>query len=144
MFVPADHQIAFDPRQPFSRADARAAGLTPEKLLSKRFHKIFWDSYVSSDVRITPLLRAKAVLRLVPSGSYISHHTAAELWGASAPPDGATHVTLRLPIDGRFARESARTIANLRRRPRFARACRSQLLSRPFWTLPQSASDLST
>jgi hypothetical protein len=94
MFVPADHQIAFDPRQPFSRAEARAAGLTPETLLSKRFHKIFWDSYVSSDVRITPLLRAKAVFRLVPSGSYISHHTAAELWGASAPPDGATHVTL--------------------------------------------------
>ena len=29
-------------------------------LLSKRFHKIFWDAYVSRDVPITPLLRAFA------------------------------------------------------------------------------------
>ena len=94
MFVPAQAQSAFDPRQPFSRAEARAAGLTPEMLLSKRFHKIFWDAYVARDVAITPLLRAKVVIRLVPPGSYISHHTAAELWGAVVPPEGATHVTL--------------------------------------------------
>jgi hypothetical protein len=50
-------------------------------LLSRRFHKIFWDTYVSRGVSVTPLLRAKAVVRLVPSGSFISHHTAAELWG---------------------------------------------------------------
>jgi len=63
-------------------------------LLSRRFHKIFWDTYVAREVLITPLLRAKAVIRLVPSGSFISHHTAAELWGAAPPADGATHVTL--------------------------------------------------
>jgi hypothetical protein len=94
MFVPAQSQHRFDPRQPFSRAEARAAGLTPEVLISKRFHKIFWDTYVAREVLITPLLRAKAVIRLVPSGSFISHHTAAELWGAAPPADGATHVTL--------------------------------------------------
>lgn len=81
MFVPARNRDAFDPREPFSRAEARAAGLTAEMLLSKRFHKIFWDAYVSSDVPITSLLRAKAVIRLVPTGSYISNSTAAELWG---------------------------------------------------------------
>jgi hypothetical protein len=80
MFVPAQRQRRFDPRQPFSRAGARAAGLTPEILLSKRFHKVFWDTYVAREVLITLLLRAKAVIRLVPSGSFISHHTAAELW----------------------------------------------------------------
>jgi hypothetical protein len=94
MFVPAESQDGFDPRQPFSRAEARAAGLTPEMLLSKRFHKIFWDAYVSREVRITPLLKAKTVIRLVPSGSFISHHTAAELWGAAMPAGGVTHVTL--------------------------------------------------
>jgi hypothetical protein len=47
MFVPAQTQRAFDPRQPFSRAETRAAGLSPEMLLSKRFHKIFWDTYVA-------------------------------------------------------------------------------------------------
>jgi hypothetical protein len=117
MFVPAQTQDAFDPRQPFSRAEARAAGLTPEMLVSKRFHKIFWDAYVARDVPITALLRAKAAIRLVPSGSFISHHTAAELWGATVPADGATHVTLpsarrrqvRQGIRSHYRKDSART-----------------------------------
>jgi hypothetical protein len=61
-------------------------------LLTKRFHKLFWDSYVLREVKITPLIRAQAALKLVPAGSHISHHTAAELWGATVPPDGNTHV----------------------------------------------------
>ena len=59
-------------------AEARAAGLTADMLLSRRFHKIFWDAYVARDIAITPLLRAKAVLKLVPRGSYISHHSVVE------------------------------------------------------------------
>jgi hypothetical protein len=108
MFIPAEAQQAFDPRQPFSRAEARAAGLTPEMLLSRRFHKVCWDTYVSRDVAITPLLRAKAVIRLVPSGSYISHHTAAELWGAAPPADSGTHVTLP-SANGRLVRQGVRS-----------------------------------
>jgi hypothetical protein len=73
-------------------------------LLSRRFQKIFWDCYVAREVPITPLLRAKAVIRLVPSGSYICHHTAAELWGAAPPADGATHVTLP-SANGRLVRQ---------------------------------------
>ncbi|HJV15539.1 MAG TPA: hypothetical protein VJ625_16760 [Propionibacteriaceae bacterium] len=118
MFLPAQTHDGFDPRRPFSRAEARAAGLTPEMLLSKRFHKIFWDAYVSRDVPITPLLRAKAVIRLVPSGSYISHHTAAELWGAAVPADTATHVTLpsahrrqvRQGVRSHYRRHPAQTV----------------------------------
>jgi hypothetical protein len=45
MFVPPRNRGAFDPREPFSRAEAQAAGLTAETLLSKRFHKIFWDHH---------------------------------------------------------------------------------------------------
>ena len=78
MFVAAQNHDAFDPRQPFSRAEARAAGLTAEMLLSRRFHKIFWDACVARDIAITPLLRAKAVLKLVPRGSFISHHSVVE------------------------------------------------------------------
>jgi hypothetical protein len=104
----AQTQAAFNPRQPFSRAEARAAGLTVEMLLSRRFHKICWDTYVARDVPITPLLRATAIIRLVPSGSYISHHTAAELWGAAPPPDGATHVTLPSAC-GRLVRQGVRS-----------------------------------
>jgi hypothetical protein len=142
MFVHARNRNAFDPREPFSRAEARAAGLTAEMLLSKRFHKIFWDAYVSRDVPITPLLRAKAVIRLVPIGSYISHHTAAELWGAAPPLSGATHITLPSPLHVKYGRESARTIARGPAKPRFVRACRSRLQSRHSWTSLESASGL--
>jgi hypothetical protein len=118
MSVPFQAPAAFNPRQPFSRAEARAAGLTAEMLLSRRFHKIFWDTYVAREVLITPLQRAKAVIRLVPSGSYISHHTAAELWGAAAPADGATHVTLpsacgrlvRQGVSSHYRNDSAQTM----------------------------------
>ncbi|MCE3276178.1 MAG: hypothetical protein K0R13_2033 [Propionibacteriaceae bacterium] len=107
MFTPAQPAAAFDPRQPFSRAEARAAGLTAEMLLGRQFHKICWDTYVAREVPITPLLRAKAVIRLVPSGSYVSHHTAAELWGA-AP--------LTLPSAcGRLVRQGVRS--HYRRHP---------------------------
>jgi AbiEi antitoxin C-terminal domain len=108
MSAPATPPVAFDPRQPFSRADARAAGLTAEMLLSSRFHKICWDTYIARDVAITPLLRAKAVIKLAPSGSYISHQTAAELWGAAPPSDVATHVTLPSAC-GRLVRQGIRS-----------------------------------
>jgi hypothetical protein len=77
-------------------------------LYSRRFHKIFWDTYVAREAPITPLLRAKAVIRVVPSGSYISHHTAAELWGAAPLADGVIHVTLP-SASGRQVREGVRS-----------------------------------
>lgn len=113
MLVQAHTQSAFDPRQPFSRAEAREAGLTPEMLLSKRFHKVFWDTYVSRDVRITPLLRAKAIIRLVPPGSYVSHHTAAEMWGAFCQQMLSLTSPCRQPMDVSFAKECDRTIGEI-------------------------------
>jgi hypothetical protein len=136
MFVPAKNHDAFDPRQPFSRAEARAAGLTAEMLLSRRFHKIFWDAYVARDIAITPLLRAKAVLKLVPRGSYISHHTAAELWGAAPPPNGATHVTLPSAC-GRQVRQGVRS--HYRRQP----AQTTLRKGLPISTLEQTLLDLA-
>ena len=61
-------QPSFDPRKPFSRAEARGAGITLDVLLGPRFHKICWDSYVSRQVPITPQLRSLAALRLAPPG----------------------------------------------------------------------------
>ena len=114
MFTAAQPAAAFDPRQLFSRAEARAAGLTAEMLLGRQFHKICWDTCVAREVPITPLLRAKAVIRLVPSGSYVSHHTAAELWAAAPPADEATHVTLPSAC-GRLVRRGVRS--HYRRHP---------------------------
>jgi hypothetical protein len=108
MYAPKPSKPPFDPRRPFSRAEARAAGLTPEMLQTKRFHKLFWDSYLLREVKITPLLRAEAVLNLVPAGSHISHRTAAGLWGATVPSDGNTHVWTP-SAQGRQIRQGVKT-----------------------------------
>jgi len=92
MSLPQKHSL--DVRNPFTRADARAAGITVKELISRRYQKVFYNLYVSANVRITPQLRARAALRLASPGSYISHSTAAELWGVPVPHDDHTHITV--------------------------------------------------
>ena len=49
---------------------------------------------VSKDcVTVRPTLRAEAALLLAEPGSYLSHHTAAQLWGGTVPDHADVHVT---------------------------------------------------
>ena len=94
MAVPVREYPALNTRRPFSRADARRAGIKLRELLSPRFHKIFYDCYIASTIPITTELRAKAALGISPSGSHVSHLTAAQLWGAAVPNVSDVHVTV--------------------------------------------------
>jgi very-short-patch-repair endonuclease len=94
MAVPVREYRALNTRRPFSRADARRAGIGLRELLSPRFHKIFYDCYVASTVPITTELRADAALGISPTGSYVSHFTAAQLWGAVVPDVSDVHLTV--------------------------------------------------
>ncbi len=98
----------FDVRKPFSRAQARAAGLQMARLLTREFHKIGHDQYVAASVPITSAIKAQAALNISTAGSHISHHTAADLWGAVVPATCHTHVSL--PSDrGRSVRRGIRS-----------------------------------
>jgi hypothetical protein len=88
MVVTAREAHPFDPKQPFSRAEARAAGIGLKTLLSSRFQKIFYD------VPITTKLRANAALGISPPGTFISHSTAARIWGGVVPDTPDVHVTV--------------------------------------------------
>jgi hypothetical protein len=88
------HRHVLDVRNPFTRADARAAGITIKELISSRYQKIFYNLYVSADVVLTPQMRARAAVRLACLDSYASHYTAAELWGLPVPHDDHTHITV--------------------------------------------------
>ena len=101
-------QKTFDPRQPFSRAEARAAGISLDALLGPRFQKICWDTYLARDVPITPQIRSRAALRLAPPGTHISHETAAQLWGTVVPLDLTTHITTPTG-DGRLVRRGIKS-----------------------------------
>jgi very-short-patch-repair endonuclease len=48
MAVSVRESRTLNTRQPFSRADARKAGIALRELLSPRFHKIFYDCYIAS------------------------------------------------------------------------------------------------
>jgi hypothetical protein len=49
----AQQKYALDIHHPFTRADARAAGITVKELISSRYQKVFYNLYVSADVVIT-------------------------------------------------------------------------------------------
>ena len=72
-----------DTDSPFTRADARAAGITEKGLLSGRYQKVHYDTYVSAHVLVTPQVRARAALHVAPRGAYVSHLSAAELLGTA-------------------------------------------------------------
>jgi very-short-patch-repair endonuclease len=107
MAVPAREYGTLHTRRPFSRADARSAGIGLRELLSRRFHKIFYDCYVASTVPITTELRAEAALGISPPGSYVSHSTAAQIWGAVVPDVSDVHVTVPGPA-GRTVRRGVK------------------------------------
>ena len=54
MAVTARELPALDVCRPFSRAQARAAGIRLREILGPEFHKILYDSYVSATV-LSPL-----------------------------------------------------------------------------------------
>ena len=115
----------FDPRRPFSRSEARAAGTRQTCCSRSAIQKLFWDCWVLRDVRVTPLLRAAAVLNLVPAGSHISPPHGGRALGCDRPRR-RTHPR-RLPsASGRQIRTGLRShYGNAPVRPRCARACRS-------------------
>jgi hypothetical protein len=108
MAMPIAHPKALDTRIPFTRADARAAGLTEGQLRTARFAKVFYDLYVASDIPITPEIRAKAALRGANGAAYISHWTAAELWRLPVPHSPDTHISV-LDRSARCSRQGVRS-----------------------------------
>ena len=84
MTMTAREAHPFDPREPFSRADARAAGIGLKTLLSSRFRKIFYDCYISSTVPLTTRIRANAALGS-PHPAVSSATPAARIWGGIVP-----------------------------------------------------------
>lgn len=84
----------FDDTRPFTRADARAAGLPISDLLTRRYRRLFHDVHVRAGARTDVAIRARAAIGLNARGTYASHATAAEIWGAVVPDRGPVHVSV--------------------------------------------------
>jgi hypothetical protein len=95
-----------DDTSPFSRAEARAAGLTDRVLGGPRYRKVFTGVYVSSSIPDTLVVRCKAALKVAPDDAVVSHHTAARLWGGTVPDSPNIHLA--------FARDVGTTVAGVK------------------------------
>jgi hypothetical protein len=81
-----------DVRQPFTRADASAAGFDPTR--SREYVRIFHGVYVSCSVPVTPQVRVRAALTFFGPQSFASHASAARVLGVPIPPLPDEHVTV--------------------------------------------------
>jgi len=75
-----------DPSRPFTTADARRAGISPDILRGPRFRPLFRGTHVAAEVEPTVVTWIAAALLLLPWDAAVSHSTAMRLYGVD-PPD---------------------------------------------------------
>lgn len=90
-----------DGKRLFTRADAVAAGISPRKLGS-RYRRIFRDVYIDACLPERPEHRLEAGLMLHPEGAWLSHTSAAKVYGISVPDDPNVHVSVVRAEDRRW------------------------------------------
>lgn len=95
--MPRSDRTPFDDKVSFTSAEARDAGISAKQLMGDRYQRLFHGLHLSAEVVVTSAVRAKAVLKISPPGSQVSHFTAAELWGAIVPSQPLTHVSCPQP-----------------------------------------------
>lgn len=93
---PARVAVPIEQGRPFVRVDFDATAQTSWTLRSQ-YRRLFRGVYLPKDIEVTSNLMAEAALLLAGQGCYVSHHTAALLWGGVVPDDPDVHVTYRGP-----------------------------------------------
>lgn len=85
--------MTLDTTQPFTRRVATKAGIGVSHLVGRNYRRLFHGIYIGSQVQVNLAVRARAALLIARPGSYVSHHTAAVLWGGWAPPVTQVHLS---------------------------------------------------
>jgi very-short-patch-repair endonuclease len=78
---------------PFNRRDAVRDGVTDWRLGRADFRRLYRGIYVSATRQVDLALRAQAALDFAAPNGFVSHHTAARLWGGVAPRSPFIHVS---------------------------------------------------
>jgi hypothetical protein len=92
---------AIDLCRPFTRRQALTAGLTDAMLRGPRFRRLYRNAYIRSDVVVWPTLYVEAALLLHPASAFVSHHSAARLYGLPVPDSHQVHVSVFEKADRR-------------------------------------------
>ncbi|WP_235736601.1 hypothetical protein [Nocardioides alcanivorans] len=95
---------AFDPREPFTRSEAVAAGLTDNDLRSRHYQRIFRGVHIASTVRVRDEHRCRAALKLAGPRAHLSHTSAARLFELPVPRSSGEHITVPTAAERRRTR----------------------------------------
>ncbi|MDN5896887.1 MAG: hypothetical protein L0H93_23055 [Nocardioides sp.] len=94
----------FDASQPFTRADAMAAGVDPRVLRTSSYRRVLRGVWIASEAW-TPYTPIFSALKLHPRGAVATHFSAARLLDLPVPDSPFIHVTVFDPLDRRFRAE---------------------------------------
>lgn len=86
--------MAFDPRQPFTRPQAKGAGIGWRQLAGPSYQQLLHGIHIAADVVVTPLIRAQAALLAVGGEGALYGVSAAELRELPVPVSEDTHVLI--------------------------------------------------
>ncbi|MGZ4484830.1 MAG: DUF559 domain-containing protein [Nocardioidaceae bacterium] len=94
----------FDPSNPFTTAQALAAGLSRATLRGPRFRQLRHGVYVSAEQPASVRLDARAALAVHPPDAFASHVTAARVYDLPVPVIAEEHVSVFCANDRRRGR----------------------------------------
>lgn len=83
-----------DTSQPFTRAQARRAGISDGRLRGPRFRRLFDGVYVDRQVPDSPALALRALMLIGPPGAAASHASAGRWHGCPLPALPGEHLTV--------------------------------------------------
>lgn len=83
------------PAQPFTRADARRAGISDAMLRHPRFRRLFRGVYALASVELNLALWCRAALLVSPPDAVLSHLTALRVYGLAIGDPWPLHVSTR-------------------------------------------------
>lgn len=87
--------VRLNTRSPFRAQDALAAGISRRQLLSPAYRRIVRGIFIDAGVRHQPVHDALGVLLVAGKDAFVSHHTAARLYGAVVPDTCDLHASVR-------------------------------------------------
>ena len=93
-----------DDHVPFSRTEARRAGITDHRLRGSEFRRIAFGYYLPAEVTPHAIHAVRAALKCHPEGAVATHFSAARLQSAPVPDHPEVHVTVRDAGDRRRRR----------------------------------------
>jgi hypothetical protein len=89
-----DVPVDLDRTRPFTRAQAKTAGLKAKDVRVADVRRLHRGVYIAADVELTNVHRIQAALSIFEATAFASHASAARLWGLPIPTLADEHVSV--------------------------------------------------